>query len=136
MAVKKTTTKKVTNPQVVERDIEEINDGEDTNEVAVLEEVTPAEQEVIDEDGEAAFPTFTVTINGEEFEIEDRFRGNRMPGAFMMLGHPKSAQRYSSMVLEQIIGEDQIVELLEEGIDVDELSAVIVAWADSRGLKN
>ena len=107
------------------------------DELRALEKSSPVENEVINEQGEPdGFPIFTVTINGEEIELEDRFRGDKKPAALMMIGLPQYAQKYLPGLLEQIIGQEQIITILDAGADVDEMGSVVQSWAEARGVGN
>lgn len=120
--------KKTESPEVVKRSDDEL---------AELEKATPTEQEVINEAGEPdGFPTFIAEINGEEVELEDQFRGDRTPGALMMVGKTQYMAKYMPGLLEQILGEDQVITVLEAGADVQELAGVVSAWAKHRGMGN
>lgn len=100
------------------------------------EDVTPAQREVIDEDGKVSPMTFKITVDGEEVELEDRWtRTDKLPPISAM-GSSRSAMKYSTTILEQIIGDDQIFDLMERGVDQEEFLTVINAWSEARGLGN
>lgn len=80
--------------------------------------------------------TFTVEIKGEQHTFEDKFDKDGLPGAMMFLGskdRTKLAQ-YVPVILEEILGEDQIFKMFEHGATVEDMAAVIPAWQEARGL--
>lgn len=110
-----------------------------TDEELLEEEKTAAEAEVDaedQEDGEKKYPTFTVEINGEDIILEDRWERDKPPGAMMFMGSDHYAEKYVPGLVDQLIGEDQIVKLLSAGADAREIALVTRAWAAERGLKN
>lgn len=122
MTTKKKTTKPA-EPEIVED--------------VVVDEPTPIEAEVQAETEDEAKPkTFTVEINGEEVELVDRWERDNPPGALAMISKPQHAEKYMVPLLEQLVGEDQLMDLLAVGADAEELGKVVGAWAEARGAKN
>lgn len=78
------------------------------------------------------FPTFTIEVNGQEVELEDRWESSASPVGMMFVFHERYAQKYIPGVLEQIIGEDQVFTLIESGLAVDDLQKVFEAWGERR----
>lgn len=92
----------------------------------VIEETTDANDEVVE------YPTFTIEVNGEDIEIEDRWTREAAPGGMMFVFHERYAQKYIPSVLEQLIGEDQVFKLMDLGLSVDEFREVFTAWGERR----
>lgn len=124
MTAKKNTTKPA-EPEAVE-----IED-------AVLEP-TLAEVEVQaeEEDDEPKRRAFTIEINGEEIKLEDMWERENPPGALAMISKPEHAGKYIVPLLEQLIGDDQLMYVLSVGADAEELGEVVGAWSKARGVKN
>lgn len=98
---------------------------------------TPAEQEIQAEETGAVGPrTFTVEIDGEEIELEDKWERDNPPGSLAMISKPQYAEKYMVSLLEQLVGEDQLMYLFSVGADVEELGKVVAAWSEERGVKN
>ena len=101
-------------------------------------DATGAQAEVIEEtttdetDEVVEYPTFTITVNGEEVEVEDRWTREAAPGGMMFVFHERYAQKYIPSVLEQLIGEDQVFKLMDRGLSVDEFREVFTAWGERR----
>lgn len=96
------------------------------------EDVSPLEEEVT----ESTARTFVVEIAGEEVTLEDRWERENMPASIAMMTRPQYAEKYLVPLIEQLIGEDQIMVLFDHGADVEELGAVVAAWVEGRGAKN
>lgn len=92
----------------------------------------------VDEEGEDTPPRrmFTIEVNGETVELEDRWDRDGIPGGMMLINKPEYSQKYGPIVMEQLIGEDQLMVLLEGGISTTELAGVITAWGKARGVGN
>ena len=101
------------------------------------EEKTAAEAEVDAETDENSPKTFTITVRGEDIEIEDMVPEGDIPGSMMFLT-PKSSQldlaHYGGLTLKSILGEEQLTKLIEMGASANDLQAVVPAWRDARGL--
>lgn len=96
----------------------------------IPEETSPAEQEV----AQTGPMEFTITIDGEEITLQDHYkRADKLP-PFSLIGNGRGFMKYSTLILEQIIGEDQIAMLMEKGIDQEEFATIVGAWAQGRGL--
>ena len=98
-------------------------------------DVTGAQADVAAENGAGEpveFPTFTVEVNGQDVELEDRWTQQASPAGMMFVFHERYAQKYIPGVLEQIIGEDQVFTLIESGLAVDDLQKVFEAWGERR----
>ena len=101
-------------------------------------DATGAQAEVIEEtttdetDEVVEYPTFTIEVNGEDIEIEDRWTREAAPGGMMFVFHERYAQKYIPSVLEQLIGEDQVFKLMDLGLSVDEFREVFTAWGERR----
>lgn len=101
-------------------------------------DATGAQAEVIEEtttdtnDETVEYPTFTIEVNGEDIEIEDRWTREAAPAGMMFVFHERYAQKYIPSVLEQLIGEDQVFKLMELGLSVDEFRDVFTAWGERR----
>lgn len=98
-------------------------------------DVTGAQADVAAEtkgDDPVEFPTFTIEVNGQEVELEDRWTQQASPAGMMFVFHERYAQKYIPGVLEQIIGEDQVFTLIESGLAVDDLQKVFEAWGERR----
>ena len=93
---------------------------------ALEETTTGTKDEVVE------YPTFTIKVNGEDIEIEDRWTREAAPGGMMFVFHERYAQKYIPSVLEQLIGEDQVFKLMELGLSVDEFREVFTAWGERR----
>ncbi|OFK27236.1 hypothetical protein HMPREF2822_12400 [Corynebacterium sp. HMSC062E11] len=92
----------------------------------VIEETTGEADEVVE------YPTFTIEVNGEDIEIEDRWTREAAPAGMMFVFHERYAQKYIPSVLEQLIGEDQVFKLMDLGLSVDEFRDVFSAWGERR----
>lgn len=104
----------------------------------LLEEEKSAIQSEVEAEGEEASPTtFTITVRGEDVEIEDMVPEGDIPGSMMFLT-PKSSQldlaHYGGLTLKSILGEEQLTKLIEMGASANDLQAVVPAWRDARGL--
>lgn len=109
-------------------------------EIEAVEEVlesTPieveAQEETTDEDKTRRF---TVSIDGEEITLTDMWEREQPPAALAMISKPQYAEKYMVSLLEQLVGEDQLIYLMSVGADVEELGAVVAAWSEVRGAKN
>ena len=125
MTTKKTTgTKATTTPATAgEEKLEE------------LTESTAVEQETAAEQQEEEPRTFTVELGGKERELKD-MAGERIPAVAMFMGNNRMMEKYAPVLLETILGEDQLMDLMFDGLELNELSAVLVAWVKSRNLGN
>ena len=100
-------------------------------------DATGAQAEVIEETKDETsetveYPTFTITIDGEEVEVEDRWTRDAAPAGMMFVFHERYAQKYIPSVLEAIIGEDQLFNLMEAGLSADEFEQIFKAWGKRR----
>lgn len=131
-----TTTRKTTRKAApkAEDTLPEVIEHDDTD--TTPEESAAAAE--VDEEGEDTPPrrTFTIEVNGETVELEDRWDRDGIPGAMMLLNKPEYSQKYGPIVMEQLIGEDQLMVLLEGGISTRELAGIIPAWGKARGVGN
>ena len=99
-------------------------------------ESSAIESEVKDET--VATPkTFKFTFNGEEIELEDKWdRDGELPPLIALSSTDELAGRMITPITEQVIGVDQIIDLITRGLSQNEFVKVVAAWAESRGLKN
>ena len=126
MTTKKTTgTKATTTPATA--DYEKL---EELAEPTAVEQETAAGQQ--DEEPQR---TFTVEIGGKERELKD-MAGESIPAVAMFMGNNRMMEKYAPVLLETILGEDQLMDLMFDGLELNELSAVLVAWVKSRNLGN
>ena len=120
MTTKKTAGTKATEPE---------DNLEELTEPTAVERETAAEQQ--DEEPR----TFTVEIGGKERELKD-MAGERIPAVAMFMGNNRMMEKYAPVLLETILGEDQLMDLMFEGLELNDLSTVLVAWVKSRNLGN
>lgn len=103
-------------------------------------EPTPVEVEVqeesTEEEKEDTRRRFTVEVDGEDVTLIDMWERDQPPAALAMISKPQYAERYMVSLLEQLVGEDQLIHLISVGADVEELGAVVAAWSEARGAKN
>ena len=126
MTTKKTTgTKATTTPATA--DDEKL---EELTESTAVEHETAAEQQE-----EEPQRTFTATINGEEREFKD-MTGGTLPAAAMFMSNNRLMEKYAPVLFETILGEDQLMDLMFEGLELKDLSDVLVSWVKSRNLGN
>ena len=126
MTTKKTTgTKATTTPATA--DDEKL---EELAEPTAVEQETAAEQQE-----EEPQRTFTATINGEEREFKD-MTGGTLPAAAMFMSNNRLMEKYAPVLFETILGEDQLMDLMFEGLELKDLSDVLVSWVKSRNLGN
>lgn len=101
-------------------------------------EQSAIEQEVAAEtegNGEKETPTFTIQLNGEDIEVEDRWdRPGKIPPISVMFSSDEMAAKMSTPIIVQLIGEDQLYNLIMLGLTQDEFVLVARAWMESRGL--
>ncbi|WP_276652472.1 hypothetical protein [Corynebacterium vitaeruminis] len=97
--------------------------------------ITPTDIENEVNSEQAQHRTFTATVAGEEREIVDHI-GDKLPAVAMFLGNKQLAGKYAPILVEQILGEDQLSELLLSGLEIDDLQDVVKAWVNSRQLGN
>lgn len=116
MTTKKTTGTKATEP-------------EENLEPTAIEEETTAET------GDEEQRTFTATINGEEREFKD-MTGGTMPAVAMFMGNNRLMEKYAPVLFETVLGEEQLMDLMFEGLELKDLSDVLVSWVKSRNLGN
>lgn len=101
-------------------------------------DATGAQAEALEEtatdtpDENIEYPTFTIDVDGEEIEIEDRWTREAAPAGMMFVFHERYAQKYIPSVLEAIIGEDQVFKLIDLGLSVEEFRQVFEAWGERR----
>lgn len=125
MTTKKTTgTKATTTPATA-----------DDEKLEELTEPTAVEQETAAEQQEEEPRTFTATINGEEREFKD-MTGGTLPAAAMFMSNNRLMEKYAPVLFETILGEDQLMDLMFEGLELKDLSDVLVSWVKSRNLGN
>ena len=125
MTTKKTTgTKATTTPATA-----------DDEKLEELTESTAVEQETAAEQQEEEPRTFTVELGGKERELKD-MAGESIPAVAMFMGNNRMMEKYAPVLLETILGEDQLMDLMFDGLELNELSAVLVAWVKSRNLGN
>lgn len=99
-------------------------------------ETTPIEAEV-QEETTTTPKTFKFTFNGEEIELEDKWdREGELPPLIALSSTDELAGRMITPITEQVIGVDQIIDLITRGLSQNEFVKVVAAWAESRGLKN
>ena len=126
MTTKKTTgTKATTTPATA--DDEKLDE---LTESTAVEQETAAEQQE-----EEPQRTFTATINGEEREFKD-MTGGTLPAAAMFMSNNRLMEKYAPVLFETILGEDQLMDLMFEGLELKDLSDVLVSWVKSRNLGN
>ena len=125
MTTKKTTgTKATTTPATA-----------DDEKLEELVEPTAVEHETAAEQQEEEPRTFTATINGEEREFKD-MTGGTLPAAAMFMSNNRLMEKYAPVLFETILGEDQLMDLMFEGLELKDLSDVLVSWVKSRNLGN
>ena len=125
MTTKKTTgTKATTAPATA-----------DDEKLEELTEPTAVEQETAAEQQEEEPRTFTVEIGGKERELKD-MAGERIPAVAMFMGNNRMMEKYAPVLLETILGEDQLMDLMFDGLELKDLSDVLVSWVKSRNLGN
>lgn len=106
--------------------------SEDT--VKIIANELPEVKEV---ESEGAVPfTFDAEVAGETITLIDAYPQSGLPAAMMFLGtkNENKLAKYVSVVLEQILGEDQLFELFDRGFSVQDMASVIPAWQKARGL--
>lgn len=120
----------INKPEVVEKTDQDVDDGQ--------WEKSPAQRETETENDNEKEPLiFTIEVNGEEIELEDRWDREQPPGALMFMGGSETmGMKYVGKLAEQIIGEDQVMKILDAGGDATEMSETIHAWRKARGLGN
>ena len=123
------TTSQLTGAEVVVKTDEELE-----AEQSAIEKEVAAEAEA--EDGaEKEFPKFTIQLNGEDIEVEDRWdRPGKIPPISVMGSSDEMAAKMSTPIIINLIGEDQLYNLITLGLAQDEFVMVIRAWMESRGL--
>ena len=125
MTTKKTTgTKAATTPATA-----------DDEKLEELTEPTAVEQETAAEQQEEEPRTFTVEIGGKERELKD-MAGESIPAVAMFMGNNRMMEKYAPVLLETILGEDQLMDLMFDGLELKDLSDVLVSWVKSRNLGN
>lgn len=127
---RKTTRKaapKTTGAEVVVKTDEQLE-----AEQSAIEQEVAAETE---DNGEKETPTFTIQLNGEDIEVEDRWdRPGKIPPISVMFSSDEMAAKMSTPIIVQLIGEDQLYNLIMLGLTQDEFVLVARAWMESRGL--
>lgn len=91
--------------------------------------------ETTTDDAPVEYPTFTIEVDGREIEFEDRWESDAAPAGMMFVFNERYAQKYIPGVLEAIIGEDQMVYLMDQKLSVDDLQKVFEAWGNRRAGK-
>ena len=107
----------------------------DDEKLEELVEPTAVEKETAAEQQEEEPRTFTATINGEEREFKD-MTGGTLPAAAMFMSNNRLMEKYAPVLFETILGEDQLMDLMFEGLELKDLSDVLVSWVKSRNLGN
>lgn len=104
-------------------------------EQSAIEQEVAAETEDEDDGGEKETPTFTIQLNGEDIEVEDRWdRPGKIPPISVMFSSDEMAAKMSTPIIVQLIGEDQLYNLITLGLAQDEFALIARAWMESRGL--
>lgn len=93
--------------------------------------------EVENESAEAERRTFTIEVNGEDVELVDMWdRPGLVPPVSVLMANPDLAVRMASPIIKNLIGEDQMVDLLMMGATQNEVFSVVPAWLEMHNLKN
>ena len=95
----------------------------------VLEEATEVEQE-ISEETSGVDNTFTAIVMGEERTFVNHIAGKR-PAELMMLSNDRIAMKVMPSLMEKILGEEMFDQILAEGAEIDDLTAILNAWGDT-----
>lgn len=95
----------------------------------VLEEVTEVEKEIVEETN-GVDNTFTAEVMGEERTFVNHIAGKR-PAELMMLSNDRIAMKVMPSLMEKILGEDMFDQILAEGAEIDDLTAILNAWGDT-----
>lgn len=88
-------------------------------------------------ESEGAKPfTFDAEVAGETITLIDAYPQSGLPAVMMFLStkNERKLAKYVPVVLEQILGEDQLFELFDRGIEVEAMASIIPAWQKARGL--
>lgn len=93
--------------------------------------------------GEAKEPTgveertFVAEVGGVEREFIDVLPADltvdTMPAVFNMMGNAASANKYFPIAIETILGEDQAMGLVMEGVSQADMNGLVQAWIKNRG---
>lgn len=80
--------------------------------------------------------TFDAEVAGETITLIDAYPQSGLPAVMMFLStkNERKLAKYVPVVLEQILGEDQLFELFDRGIEVEAMASIIPAWQKARGL--
>lgn len=80
--------------------------------------------------------TFDAEVEGETITLIDAYPQSGLPAVMMFLStkNERKLAKYVPVVLEQILGEDQLFELFDRGIEVEDMASIIPAWQKARGL--
>lgn len=80
--------------------------------------------------------TFDAEVAGETITLIDAYPQSGLPAVMMFLStkNERKLAKYVPVVLEQILGEDQLFELFDRGIEVEDMASIIPAWQKARGL--
>lgn len=80
--------------------------------------------------------TFDAEVEGETITLIDAYPQSGLPAVMMFLStkNERKLAKYVPVVLEQILGEDQLFELFDRGIEVEAMASIIPAWQKARGL--
>lgn len=80
--------------------------------------------------------TFDAEVAGETITLIDAYPQSGLPAVMMFLStkNERKLAKYVPVVLEQILGEDQLFELFDSGIEVEDMASIIPAWQKARGL--
>lgn len=96
-------------------------------EVEVAAEATPVEGQ--------PKKMFVVEVAGESIEVEDRWdRPGQIPPLSVMMMSDEMVAKFSGPIILQLIGEDQLFDLVLRGLDQGEYIQIINAWAKSNNL--
>lgn len=94
-----------------------------------LEEATEVEKEIVEETN-GADNTFTAVVMGEERTFVNHISGKR-PAELMMLSNDRIAMKVMPSLMEKILGEEMFDQILAEGAEIDDLTAILNAWGDT-----
>lgn len=80
--------------------------------------------------------TFDAEVAGETITLIDAYPQSGLPAVMMFLStkNERKLAKYVPVVLEQILGEDQLFKLFDRGIEVEAMASIIPAWQKARGL--
>ena len=95
----------------------------------VLEEATEVEKEIVEETN-GVDNTFTAEVMGEERTFVNHIAG-KQPAELMMLSNDRIAMKVMPSLMEKILGEEMFDQILAEGAEIDDLTAILNAWGDT-----